>query len=171
MTDNTTRLAAPAATHKFEQCTWFPPRCLAGSVAHCRCGLSPSAAIHQEVETAKALPSYAVNCHSCGAKVELFPGEAAEAWQDISSAPKDCSWILGITLAGRQVVVRWGGGAWEDDNRLCRDPIKWQPLPPPPKPEPKRDYLTQSCTEGECRLCRLPLGLRKEGMRHAGLIA
>lgn len=54
-------------------------------------------------------------------------------WRPIESAPKDSSWILGITQTGRQMVVRWGGGAWEDDNRLCRDPKYWQPLPAPPQ--------------------------------------
>ena len=51
-------------------------------------------------------------------------------WQPIETAPKDSSWILAAVRTGRQVVVRWGGGAWEDDNRLCRDPIHWMPLPP-----------------------------------------
>lgn len=54
-------------------------------------------------------------------------------WQPIDSAPKDSTWILGLTQANRYVVVRWGGGAWEDDNRLCRDPKHWQPLPALPK--------------------------------------
>jgi hypothetical protein len=55
--------------------------------------------------------------------------ETGDVWQPIETAPRDSSWILGVTLAGRQIVVRWGGGAWEDDNRLYRDPIQWMSLP------------------------------------------
>jgi hypothetical protein len=54
------------------------------------------------------------------------------AWLPIESAPRDSSWILAVARTGRQFIVRWGGGAWEDDNRLCRDPVYWQPLPLPP---------------------------------------
>lgn len=59
-----------------------------------------------------------------------YEGEQMRGWQPISTAPKDSSWILGLMPNRRQTVVRWGGGAWEDDNRLCRDPKYWQPLPP-----------------------------------------
>lgn len=52
-----------------------------------------------------------------------------DEWLPIESAPRDSSWILGLTQSRRQVVVRWGGGTWEDDNRLCRDPLMWRPLP------------------------------------------
>lgn len=58
---------------------------------------------------------------------ELMP-----EWQPIETAPRDSSWILAVVRTGRQVVIRWGGGAWEDDNRLCRDPVQWMPLPDPP---------------------------------------
>lgn len=54
---------------------------------------------------------------------------SAPAWQSMETAPKDSSWILGAMATGRQAVVRWGGGTWEDDNRLCRDPTLWMPLP------------------------------------------
>lgn len=37
--------------------------------------------------------------------------------------------------------------------------------------EPASDYLSQSCTEFECKLCRLPLFTRKVGMKHSGLVA
>jgi hypothetical protein len=52
-----------------------------------------------------------------------------DGWRDIESAPKDCSWFLAVMRTGRQAVIRWGGGAWEDDSRLCRDPVAWRPLP------------------------------------------
>src|SRR5687768_16719263 len=48
-------------------------------------------------------------------------------WQPIETAPKDSSWILALTGTGRQTVVRWGGGTWEDDNRLWREPTHWMP--------------------------------------------
>jgi len=57
---------------------------------------------------------------------------ARPQWQPIETAPKDSSWLLGLMRTRRQAVVRWGGGVWEDDNRLCRDPIAWMPLPAPP---------------------------------------
>ena len=60
-------------------------------------------------------------------------GAKAARWQPISTAPKDNSWILALMRTGRQTVVRWGGGTWEDDNRLCRDPVRWMPLPAVPK--------------------------------------
>lgn len=63
--------------------------------------------------------------------------EAAAEWQPIETAPQDSCWVLGLTQARRCVVVRWVGGAWEDDNRLCRDPKYWMPLPPSPPPQPK----------------------------------
>lgn len=33
------------------------------------------------------------------------------------------------------------------------------------------EYLQTSCTENECRLCRLPPYARKSGMKHSGLTA
>lgn len=61
-------------------------------------------------------------------RADLLATVRKEAWQPIETAPKDSSWILAVVRTGRQVVIRWGGGAWEDDNRLCRDPIYWMPL-------------------------------------------
>lgn len=60
------------------------------------------------------------------------PAPKEEEWQPIKTAPKDSSWILALMRTRRQAVIRWRGGAWEDDNRLCRDPIRWMPLPPAP---------------------------------------
>lgn len=43
-------------------------------------------------------------------------------------------------------------------------------VPPSSPPSPAAtDYLSQSCTESECKLCRLPLYARKDGMQHSGL--
>ncbi len=58
---------------------------------------------------------------------------AQQQWHDIASAPRDSRGILGLTRARRQVVVHWDGVGWKDDNRLCRDPVSWLPLPPPPE--------------------------------------
>lgn len=64
-------------------------------------------------------------------------GRAGDAWLPIETAPKDGKWILAVMRTKRQAVVRWiGNGVWEDDNRLYRDPILWQPLPPIPSPTP-----------------------------------
>lgn len=52
-----------------------------------------------------------------------------------------------------QTVVRWGGGTWEDDNRLCRDPKFWQPLPAPPT-QPK---TATACAEHDWRWLGWPL--------------
>jgi hypothetical protein len=56
--------------------------------------------------------------------------QGVEGWRTMESAPRDSSWILAVMRTGKQAVVRWGGGTWEDDNRLCRDPVQWMSLPP-----------------------------------------
>ena len=66
-------------------------------------------------------------------KGEVERLRSAQAWLPIESAPKDNSWILGLMRTRRQAVVRSaGGGCWEDDSRLIRDPTHWLPLPSPP---------------------------------------
>lgn len=56
-------------------------------------------------------------------------------WQDIETAPKDGTDILGFDEDGR-VVVWWDRNAWirrGDDYDIVTHPTHWQPLPPPPK--------------------------------------
>lgn len=77
-------------------------------------------------------------------------------WKDISSAPKDGTWILGINSRGNQAVIIWSDSAAHWTHRLgstrggwiypfsdgiqstfwnggCGSvPTHWMPLPPPP---------------------------------------
>jgi len=73
----------------------------------------------------------AVRKDLASATAELTALRDENEWRDMEStpAPKDSTWILAVVRTGRQAVIRWDGGAWKDDNRLCRDPVRWRPLP------------------------------------------
>lgn len=71
---------------------------------------------------------------------------AAPAWQDISTAPKDGTWVLlhSPDSIHAAFIGRWcddsdfpDGGAWWPDHDagfpIDVDPSHWQPLPSPPK--------------------------------------
>jgi hypothetical protein len=75
-----------------------------------------------------SIPSY-----EGGTVVRAETYDARANWQPIETAPRDSTWILAAMRSGRRTVVRWGGGVWEDDNRLWRDPTHWMPLPDPPE--------------------------------------
>jgi hypothetical protein len=74
----------------------------------------------------------------------LAPVEAGhrEGWQDISTAPKDGTWVLVCRDSGcmrRPVVAQWSDGAngsfnW-NDTEYTFAPNCWQALPPPPQEE------------------------------------
>lgn len=86
------------------------------------------------------------------ARATTQPTVELSGWQPIATAPKDNPWILGLTPSRRCVVVRWGGGTWEDDNRFCRDPKFWMPLPLPaiPTTQPSTTDADSIALSGEC---------------------
>jgi hypothetical protein len=59
-----------------------------------------------------------------------------EGWQDISTAPKDGTTILGwwISTPNNCSVVWWSSAhkAWRDDAGTLGAPTKWQAIVPPP---------------------------------------
>jgi hypothetical protein len=71
-------------------------------------------------------------------------GQAELAWQDIATAPKDGSWVLGFwpacSLEDQITAMRWQEGSFSDgpywmdsgDNRDWTAPTHWMPLPSAP---------------------------------------
>jgi hypothetical protein len=60
------------------------------------------------------------------------------AWQQIETAPRDGSQILGFMPsdnqgAGGQSVIAWVNGWWFDHRAFAAAPTHWMPLPAPPE--------------------------------------
>ena len=64
------------------------------------------------------------------------------AWQDIATAPKDGTPILGyvprFAYEPKCEVLAWVAGGWAAHDTCHESPTHWQPLPPPPSEEPTR---------------------------------
>ncbi len=62
---------------------------------------------------------------------------APSQWRDISSAPRDGTWILGYVSNDdtfhEYAQIRWMSYHWLcDDGKEFHNPTHWQPLPQPP---------------------------------------
>jgi len=61
-----------------------------------------------------------------------------DGWQDISTAPKDGSFIIGawsVNNRGEEWiygVVKWDEGSWIENYDPVSAPAHWRPLPPSP---------------------------------------
>lgn len=55
-------------------------------------------------------------------------------WQDISTAPKDGTWVAAKRMGKRPFSVRYIYDSWQDENNLLRDPTHFYPLPATLKP-------------------------------------
>jgi hypothetical protein len=65
------------------------------------------------------------------------PETQERGWQDIATAPKDGTPILGFMPSyyqgkGGQSVIMWMDGQWFDNRAFATEPARWQPLPSPP---------------------------------------
>lgn len=67
-------------------------------------------------------------------------------WQDISSAPKDGTWIQAFD-GSRQEFVRWGGGTWETSARFTFDATHWKYSSSPTNQpvEAAKDSVCRNC--------------------------
>lgn len=69
--------------------------------------------------------------------VKEFFGKHKDEWQDISSAPKDGTYVLVYcpnSFLGDYHVVRWRGATYDtDEGESIYNATHWRPLPNPPE--------------------------------------